>query len=472
MVIKCPNCNNWTESTSKFCPVCGTPLTALYGVRSEDIPNPIEDGLPDSPTGPAGMTNETAGMTAGPNGTPNRPEPDPVPKAGSYPQGSGPRAYNRPPKRSSHKILIIVLGAVIAMALLTMILAYGIYTRVSHMTDHSVESITSAPPSETGEGTFDEGISDEGTIQDGEEEALFPETDLAPEDEETESGNSESGFAAENDPTVTTDVTTAELANAGYTNLKALPAVETGQVLLDQAGVVVTLTGFGLDSYDALTVTAHVVNNSGRDVVALMSDVLVNTYLIDTYTFLEVEAGGDGDLLLEFFNRDINITGITNIGEIRFITQVVEPETYNPIASSDNRIETSDYAQMDTTPNDDGFEIANTNGLRIVAKSVEEDDDDSGDQLVYFYMQNNSDKKVTFEIRDVFLNGEEVYSLLYSDLPAGSQAVNYFYVYHDELEQYGIERIDEIGLTAAFYDSANYSMIKEIEDISLSVTYE
>ena len=172
------------------------------------------------------------------------------------------------------------------------------------------------------------------------------------------------------------------------------------QVLVDQDGIVVTATEYVTDSIWGDGVKLLLENNSDRDVTVGCNALIVNDYMITDLFSSEIAAGKKSNETLYLSSRQLNAAGIENAGKIEIYFHIYDSSTYDPVFDSECVvIQTSEYANMDTTPNDAGTELYNQDGIRIVGKTV--DENSFWGTAVLLYLENNSGKNVGISVYDM-----------------------------------------------------------------------
>ena len=120
---------------------------------------------------------------------------------------------------------------------------------------------------------------------------------------------------------------------------------------------------------------------------------------------------------------------------------------------------------MDVTVNDEGKELFNENGIRIVGKYV--DEDSFWGAAVLLYIENSSGKNVTIQCEDLSINGFMMTPFFSSTVYDGKRALDDITLMSSELESSGITSIDDIELKFHIFDE-NYTTVKDTDVISFS----
>lgn len=240
------------------------------------------------------------------------------------------------------------------------------------------------------------------------------------------------------------------------------------QVLLENEGVKITATELVDDSIWGKGIRLLIENDSDKDVGFGCDALIVNNYMISNLFSSTVTAGNKANETLDLYSTELEAAGIENIGQIEVYLHSFDPETYMTITKYDKMtIQTSDYANMDTKAMDDGMELLNQDGIRIVGKYV--DENSFWGAGVLLYLENNSGKNVGVACDDMSVNGFMMYPYFSSTVYDGKMAVDEITLLSSELEENGITTIEELELKFRVYDIDNYSTIFETDAISFAV---
>ncbi len=240
------------------------------------------------------------------------------------------------------------------------------------------------------------------------------------------------------------------------------------QVLVDQDGIVVTATEYVTDSIWGDGVKLLLENNSDRDVTVGCNALIVNDYMITDLFSSEIAAGKKSNETLYLSSRQLNAAGIENAGKIEIYFHIYDSSTYDPVFDSECVvIQTSEYANMDTTPNDAGTELYNQDGIRIVGKTV--DENSFWGTAVLLYLENNSGKNVGISVDDMSVNGFMMSPFFSTTIYEGKKSIDDITVFSSDLEENGIKTIEEVELKFHIYDADSYSTIADSEPITFTV---
>jgi hypothetical protein len=274
----------------------------------------------------------------------------------------------------------------------------------------------------------------------------------------------------------TSDVTSSESAstettgNADIADTEPTTAADTTideQVLLDANDIKITATEYTSDSIWGDGIKLLIENNGTEDVGVGSDAVIVNNYMISDLLSAEVAPGKKSNETLYLMSSELESAGITNIGQIEVYFHLFNPDSYATTYTADPvTIKTNKFDQMDTEPKDDGLELYDADGLRIVGKYV--DEDNIWGNAVVLYLENTTDQNVVFQCDDMSINGFMVTPYFSSTVYPGKMAISDITLMDSELEENGIESVDDIELTFHIFDEDTFETILNTDPISFS----
>ena len=121
---------------------------------------------------------------------------------------------------------------------------------------------------------------------------------------------------------------------------------------------------------------------------------------------------------------------------------------------------------MDTTPNDTGAELYNENGIKIVGKTV--DENSFWGTAILLYCENTSGKNVGISVDNMSVNGFMMSPFFSTTVYDGKKSIDEITLFSSELEENGIEAIEEVELRFHIYDANSYSTITATDPITFS----
>ena len=267
------------------------------------------------------------------------------------------------------------------------------------------------------------------------------------EDKKTEEGSSEENAAAEKSEGV--DVSIEE------------------QVLVDQDGIKITALEYVKDSIWGDGIKVLIENETDKDVMVGCNALIVNDYMINDLFASEVAAGKKSNETIYLSSSELKAAGIDTVGRIEIYFHVYDTDSYDKIFDSDCvTIETSAIDSIDTTANDEGTELYNDGGIRIIGKTV--DENSFWGTAILLYIENQSGNNVGISVDDLSINGFMLTPYFSTTVYDGKKCIDDITFMSSELEENGIESIDEVELKFRVYNSDSYETIAESDPITFS----
>lgn len=262
-------------------------------------------------------------------------------------------------------------------------------------------------------------------------------------------------------------VTSTETSYAGASEAEqeTQDVTLTETVLFDQDGIRITATGLSTDSLFGPELNLLVENESAQNIVVQPNYCMVNGYMMDGLLSADVATGKKANDTLDFLSNALARCGIETITDIELDLVVSDGDSWQTLYETGPVIlQTSAAGQYTQTYDDSGEEIYNQNGIRVVAKSV---NDDLFGMGIKFYLENNTDKTVIVNADNVSVNGYMMTDLFYSDLAPRSHAVDTLTLLGSELEDNHIDTITDAELSLQITDADYYQTIDSTAPITL-----
>lgn len=240
------------------------------------------------------------------------------------------------------------------------------------------------------------------------------------------------------------------------------------QVLVDQDGIKITATGMTEDSIWGEGVSLLIENDTDKNVSIGCKALIVNNYMITDLFATTVSAGKKANEAMYFTSRQLEAAGISNVGQIEMYFHIYDADSWDTLFDPECVvIQTSAYDHMDTDAQVEGKELYNQDGIRIVGQYV--DENSFWGMAVLLYIENTSGKNVTISCDDMSINGFMVSPIFSSTVYDGKKSFDDITLFSSDLEQNGIETVEDIELNFHIYDPDNFSTIAESGPISFSV---
>ncbi|MDR0875823.1 MAG: hypothetical protein LBN12_06400 [Clostridiales Family XIII bacterium] len=248
------------------------------------------------------------------------------------------------------------------------------------------------------------------------------------------------------------------------------PTVEE-QVVFDQDGVVVTVKGLTLGqelfSFGP-ELQVLIENNSSSNVLVQSRDGVVNGIMVEPYLSSEVTAGNKANSEITFFSSSLEKAGIEQITDIEFKLAIIDPNTYSDIsASAPIIIQTSAAGSFTQTYDDSGTVMFDQDGIKIVAKRLDDQDSFWGADI-YLYIENNTNQDVIIQSRDCSVNGFMIDPFFSSDILAEKKAFSEISFLQSDLESNDIESIDKLDLSFTIINADSWDEILKSDIITVN----
>lgn len=238
------------------------------------------------------------------------------------------------------------------------------------------------------------------------------------------------------------------------------------QVLVDQDGIKITATAFETDSIWGDGIKLLMENSSENDYTVGCDALIVNDYMITDLFAKEIAAGKSANETVYLSSSGLKAAGIDVIGKIEIYFHAYDSSYDWIFEDVYAEIKTSEYNNMSVGTDDSGVELFNENGIRIIGKTV--DEDSFWGKTILLYCENNSGNNVGITVEDMSINGFMVTPYFSADIYDGKKAVKDITLMSSELEENGIEEIDEVELKFYIYDLNSYGTILDSEAITFS----
>lgn len=243
------------------------------------------------------------------------------------------------------------------------------------------------------------------------------------------------------------------------------PTIEE-QVLVDTEGIKITAMGYTTDGFLGDGVKLVIENNTDRDYTIGCDALIVNDYMINDLFVSTVAAGKTANETVDLYSSELKAAGIENVGQIELYFHAYDDDFNYLFRKEYAVIETSCYDDMDTSADEDGTELYNENGIRIVGKTV--DENSFWGTSILLYIENNSGKNVGISVNDMSVNGVMMDPLFSTTVYDGKKAVDSITLFESDLQDNDIESIDSAELKFNIYNADSYQTIVETDTISIS----
>lgn len=239
-------------------------------------------------------------------------------------------------------------------------------------------------------------------------------------------------------------------------------------VLLEEAGVKITAKGLETDGIFGPELKLQIENTSGKDLTFQCRNASVNGYMVETMMSVDVlndKKANDG---ITFLNSDLKRCSIDSIADIELSFHIYDSsewETYldsSPISLKTSIADTYEYRY------DDSGEIAyEENGIKIVIKGLNEEASILGTSIMVF-IENNSDKEITVQARDISINGLMMDAIFSCDVATGKRAIDTITFLDSDLEENDITAIENVELSFHIFDANKWETIVDTDVVTMT----
>ena len=235
-------------------------------------------------------------------------------------------------------------------------------------------------------------------------------------------------------------------------------------VILNQDGFIITVKELVEDSLWGTGVKFLIENETEQNLGFSCESVSVNNYMIPDLFSSSVAAGMKSNDIL-YFASSLDKAGIEILSDISLSFRVYDGDTYQTIFVSDSlEIRTSAYGSVIQPALDEGDELYNENGVRIVGRYIE--DDPLFGANVSLFIENDREEPVIVQCDNVSVNGFMVTALLSQQVTAGRMALSDITILSSDLETNDIETIDTVSLVFKVLNVDTYQTIAQSEPVT------
>ena len=239
------------------------------------------------------------------------------------------------------------------------------------------------------------------------------------------------------------------------------------QVLVDKDGLKITAKEWVEDSLWGDGIKLLIENDSDKNLGVGCNALIVNNYMVSDLFSETVAAGKKSNKTLNIFSSSLKNTGIKEVGQIEIYFHVYDGDSYATLFDCEPvTIKTSAFDNMEIVKNDDGQELYNQDGIRIVGKFV--DENSFWGTAILLFIENNTERNICVQCDDMSINGFMVTPFFSSTVYAGRMALDDITIMNSDLEENDIETVEDIELKFHIFDNDSFSTIKDTDTIAFS----
>ena len=235
-------------------------------------------------------------------------------------------------------------------------------------------------------------------------------------------------------------------------------------VLVDEAGVKITAKSLDLDSIWGAELKLLIENNSDKNLTFQCRNSSVNGYMTETSLSEEVVSGKKANANLIIMDSNFEVCGIDAIADMEFSFHIFDTASWDRyLDTAPIQIKTSIADQYEYKFDDSGSLAYEGNGVKIVVRGL--NTDGFFGPSVIIYAENNSDKNVTIQSRDVSVNGFMIDPMFSCDVVKGKKAIDVMSFFESDIEENDITEIENIELSFHIFDMDDWDGIKDTDTI-------
>ena len=269
--------------------------------------------------------------------------------------------------------------------------------------------------------------------------------------------------------TTTGDADPASTAAPGTeTTGPAAPPTVAEQILVDRDGIKITLKSLEDVPIWGLGLKMLIENNSGKDIIATCRNLVINDYMIGADMSATISNGKKSNEIFYINQSSLDDAGITVIKKIELGFSFADSGYNTMFTEKPAEIKTSAFSGKAFAKADEGKELLNRDGIRIVGKYIK-NDTLMGKEIMLF-IENTGDKDITVFCDDISVNGFMVTSMFSQTVCAGKMAVDGVTIFNSDLEKNGITDIKDVELKFRVRYADSFNEIFTTDAIAFSVS--
>jgi len=239
-------------------------------------------------------------------------------------------------------------------------------------------------------------------------------------------------------------------------------------VLLDQDGLMITALELVEDPLRGLSVKVLIENNTAANLGVQCKSLIVNGYMMTELFSNTVAAGKKVNDTIFLSSAQLEAAGITSISDITMSFHIFDPSSFATLFDTNEiEIRTSAYGTIPQPAMDDGKELFNQDGIRIVGRYIE--DDTFWGTGVMLFIENNHGENIIVQSDNMSINGFMVTPYFSSTVNTGRKALSEITIMSNDLDKNNIDKIENIELNFKILNPDSFQTILETGPIAFSI---
>ncbi|NLD16658.1 MAG: hypothetical protein GX666_03645 [Tissierellia bacterium] len=238
------------------------------------------------------------------------------------------------------------------------------------------------------------------------------------------------------------------------------------EVVFNEKDIRITLKSFESGGLFGPEFKLLIDNDSDKNITVQVRNMSINNIMIDPIFSTDVMSGKKANDGITIMSRDLELFGIETIKEVEFVFHIFDSDEWETIVDSEViKIVVKgaeDYVQIFQ---EDG-ELIYDGDFRIIAKNLS--GPDFGMIGLDLFLENNSDRYVTIQTRDLSINGFMIDGIFSCDITPGKKAFDDIAFMESDLLDNGIEKIEEIEFSFHIFDGESWDTIEDTPTIKIN----
>ena len=241
----------------------------------------------------------------------------------------------------------------------------------------------------------------------------------------------------------------------------------TETVLVDEKGIKITAKSLDTDTLFGAQIKVLIENNSGKDLTFQSRNASVNGYMTETVMSVDVVNGKKANDTLSFTSSDLEAADIKTIADMEFSFHVFTTDSWDDYLDTPQiKLKTAAADTYNYVFDDSGEVAYQGNGIKIVVKGL------ANASLfgpgIVVYIENNGNKNITVQVRDVSVNGFMIEPIFSSDVMPGKHAIDEITFMSTDLEDNAITTIEKTELSFHVFNMDTMDTIVDTETVTIT----
>ena len=243
-------------------------------------------------------------------------------------------------------------------------------------------------------------------------------------------------------------------------------------VLLNEKGVKITAKKLSFDGLFGPSLELLIENNTDQDLTVQCRNSAVNGFMVDTIMSADVASGKKINKELIFEEEGLSLCGIEDkmIEELEFSFHIFDQKSWDNYYDSEQIVLKTDPASDEPYSFEvTGLTVYDEGGIRIIAIGISENASFLGPGL-RLYIENNCEKNITVQVRDVSVNGFMIDPVFSSEVLAGKKIIDHIIFFSSDLQKNDIQSVsdfEEVELSFHIFESESWETIVDTEKITM-----